>query len=134
MNTVVSGFMEYTNKMVDEAKKNNGIDRDSLETLIILLAPFTPHIAEEMWHGLGYETSVFEAKWPECDESKLVENSVSVAVQVNGKVRENIKLAKYEAKESAIEKAKAALGARLDGKTVVKEIYVPGRIVNIVVK
>ena len=134
MNTVVSGFMEYTNKMVDEAKKNNGIDRASIETLIVLLAPFTPHIAEEMWHGLGHETSVFEAGWPKCDESKLVENSVVVAVQINGKVRENIKIAKDEAKESALEKAKASLGARLDGKTIVKEIYVPGRIINIVVK
>ena len=87
-----------------------------------------------MWHGLGHETSVFEAGWPKCDESKLVENSVVVAVQINGKVRENIKIAKDEAKESALEKAKASLGARLDGKTIVKEIYVPGRIINIVVK
>lgn len=134
MNTVVSGFMEYTNKMVDEAKKNNGIDRASIETLIVLLAPFTPHIAEEMWHGLGHETSVFEQAGLNADESKLVENSVVVAVQINGKVRENIKIAKDEAKESALEKAKASLGARLDGKTIVKEIYVPGRIINIVVK
>ena len=134
MNTVVSGFMEYTNKMIDEAKKNNGIDRKSLETLIVLLAPFTPHIAEEMWHGLGHDTTVFSAGWPECDESKLVENTVVMAVQLNGKVRENIKIAKDEDKESALEKAKAALGSRLDGKTIVKEIYVPGRIINIVVK
>ncbi|MCD8035980.1 MAG: leucine--tRNA ligase [Clostridiales bacterium] len=134
MNTVVSGFMEYTNKMVDEAKKMGGVDRETLETLIILLAPFTPHIAEEMWHGMGYETSVFEAKWPEYDESKLVEHTVSVAVQINGKVRENIKLAKDEDKESALAKAKEVLASRLEGKTIVKEIYVPGRIVNIVVK
>ncbi len=134
MNTVVSGFMEYTNKMVDEAKKNNGIDKESIETLVVLLAPFTPHIAEEMWHGLGHNTSVFAAGWPKCDESKLVESTVSVAVQVNGKVRENINLSKDEAKESALEKAKEALGSRLEGKTIVKEIYVPGRIINIVVK
>src|SRR5699024_6417342 len=69
MNTVVSGFMEYTNKMVDAAKKNNGIDKESIETLVVLLAPFTPHIAEEMWHGLGHDTTVFAAGWPKCDES-----------------------------------------------------------------
>lgn len=134
MNTVVSGFMEYTNKMIDEAKKNNGIDKESIETLVILLAPFTPHIAEEMWHGLGHETSVFEAGWPKCDESKLVENTVSVAVQINGKVRENIKISKDETKENALAKGKEAIASRLEGKTIVKEIYVPGRIINIVVK
>ena len=134
MNTVVSGFMEYTNKMIDEAKKNNGIDKESIETLIILLAPFTPHIAEEMWHGLGHETSVFEAKWPTCDESKLVENTIVMAVQLNGKVRESIKIAKDQEKDSALAKAKEAIASRLEGKTIVKEIYVPGKIINIVVK
>ncbi len=134
MNTVVSGFMEYTNSLIDVAKKQGGIDKSDLETLIILLAPFTPHIAEEMWHGLGHEETVFSAKWPEYDDSKLVVNTVSVAVQVNGKVRENLTVEKDEDKDSVIAKAKEALGSRLDGKTIVKEIYVPGRIVNIVVK
>lgn len=134
MNTVVSGFMEFTNKMIDEAKKNKGIDRDSIEALIILLAPFTPHISEEMWHGLGYETSVFSAKWPVCDESKLVVSTISIAVQINGKVRENISVSKDEEKNKIIDAAKNALGNRLEGKTIVKEIYVPGKIVNIVVK
>ena len=134
MNTVVSGFMEYTNSLIDVAKKQGGIDKSDLETLIILLAPFTPHIAEEMWHGLGHEETVFLAKWPEYDDSKLVVNTVSVAVQVNGKVRENLTVEKDEDKDSVIAKAKDALGSRLDGKTIVKEIYVPGRIVNIVVK
>ena len=120
--------------MIDEAKKNNGIDKESIETLIILLAPFTPHIAEEMWHGLGHETSVFEAKWPTCDESKLVENTIVMAVQLNGKVRESIKIAKDEEKDSALAKAKEAIASRLEGKTIVKEIYVPGKIINIVVK
>ena len=94
MNTVVSGFMEYTNSLIDVAKKQGGIDKSDLETLIILLAPFTPHIAEEMWHGLGHEETVFSAKWPEYDDSKLVVNTVSVAVQVNGKVRENLTVEK----------------------------------------
>ena len=87
-----------------------------------------------MWHGLGHETSVFEAGWPKCDESKLVENTVSVAVQINGKVRENIKISKDETKENALAKGKEAIESRLEGKTIVKEIYVPGRIINIVVK
>ena len=102
MNTVVSGFMEYTNSLIDVAKKQGGIDKSDLETLIILLAPFTPHIAEEMWHGLGHEETVFSAKWPEYDDSKLVVNTVSVAVQVNGKVRENLTVEKDEDKDSVI--------------------------------
>ncbi len=134
MNTVVSGFMEYTNKMIDEAKKNDGIDKDSLETLVILLAPFTPHIAEEMWRELGHETSVFEAGWPKFDESKLTVSTVEIPVQINGKVRDSISVDKSEAKEVVLEKAKELLGSKLEGKTIVKEIYVPARIVNFVVK
>ncbi len=134
MNTVVSGFMEYTNKMIDVAKNADGIDKDSLEALVRLLAPFTPHIAEEMWRELGHDTTVFEAGWPEYDESKLVVSTVELPVQINGKVKDSISIDKDEAKDVVLAKAKELLGGKLEGKTIVKEIYVPGRIINFVVK
>ncbi len=134
MNTVVSGFMEYTNKMIDVAKNADGIDKESLEALVRLLAPFTPHIAEEMWRELGHDTTVFEAGWPEYDESKLVVSTVELPVQINGKVKDSIEIDKDEAKDVVLEKAKELLGGKLEGKTIVKEIYVPGRIINFVVK
>lgn len=134
MNTVVSGFMEYTNKMIDVAKNADGIDKESLEALVRLLAPFTPHIAEEMWRELGHDTTVFEAGWPEYDESKLVVSTVELPVQINGKVKDSISIDKDEAKDVVLAKAKELLGGKLEGKTIVKEIYVPGRIINFVVK
>ena len=133
MNTVVSGFMEYTNKLADIAKAQDGIDPSCLETLAVLLAPFTPHIAAELWEAIG-KKDIFKQTWPVCDESKLVVDTVEIALQINGKVRENMEIGKSEPKEQVLEKAKEALKTRLEGKTIVKEIYVPGRIVNIVVK
>jgi leucyl-tRNA synthetase len=134
LNTVVSGFMEYTNKLVAAAKSAGGCDKETLDTLAILLAPFAPHMAEELWEVLGHDKSVFlSAKWPTYDESKMKTDTVEIAVQINGKVKTTISLAHDADKDSAIAAAKEALGDKLSG-TVVKEIYVPGRIVNIVVK
>ena len=134
MNTVVSGFMEYTNKIIDIAKKENGIDKNTLETLIVLLAPFTPHIAEELWQEMGYTTSVFAEKWPVYDETKLKTDSIEIALQINGKFRDNLVIGAEDSKDAVLTKAKEVLASRLEGKTVVKEIYVPNKIVNIVVK
>lgn len=133
LNTVVSGFMEYTNKMISVAKAAGGIDKDSLETLTLLLAPFTPHISEEMWQLLGHNTSVFTHGWPKYDESKLKEETVNIAVQINGKVKVQLSVDPNADKDTVLAAAKAALGDKLSGN-IVKEIYVPGRIVNIVVK
>lgn len=133
LNTVVSGFMEYTNKMIAVAKATGGIDKDSLETLTLLLAPFTPHISEEMWQLLGHDTSVFTHSWPKYDESKLKEETVTIAVQVNGKVKVQLSIDPNADKDSVLAAAKEALGDKLSGN-IVKEIYVPGRIVNIVAK
>lgn len=133
LNTVVSGFMEYTNKMIAVAKAAGGIDKDSLETLTLLLAPFTPHISEEMWQLLGHDTSVFTHGWPKYDESKLKEETVNIAVQINGKVKVQLSVDPNADKATVLAAAKAALGDKLSGN-IVKEIYVPGRIVNIVVK
>ena len=125
MNTIVSTFMESTNKLMDVTKKEGGLSKSTLETLTVMLAPFAPHIAEEMWHELGHENTVFEADWPEADES---------ALQIGGKLRGKMQVAINVSKEEAIAQAKEALASRLEGKTVVKEIYVPGKIINLIVK
>ncbi len=132
LNTVVSGFMEYTNKLVEVAK-NGGVDHETLRTAVILLAPFAPHISEELWRVLGRNDSVFHAVWPKADEAAMADNEVEIAVQVNGKTRCVINVAKDIVKEDAIAAAKEALGSRLSGN-VIKEIYVPGKIINIVAK
>ena len=134
MNTVVSGFMEFTGKLIDAAKKNNGVDQDTLDALIILLAPFVPHVASEMWELTGHKSPLFEQKWPIYDESKLKTDTIDMAVQINGKVRCNISVSAESDKDQILAAAKEALSDKLSGKTIVKEIVVPGRIVNIVVK
>jgi len=134
LNTVVSGFMEFTNKIIAKAKELGGVDRETLEAIVTLLAPFTPHIAEEMWEVLGNTESVFKQKWPEYDESKMKEDTIEIAIQINGKLRDSVSIAPNEERDSALALAKEKLGSRLDGLNIIKEIYVPGRIVNIVAK
>ena len=133
-NTVVSGFMEYTSKMIDVAKAQDGIDKDCIYTLLVLLAPFTPHIAQELWSDMGREGSIFDAGWPKADLSKLTVDEITIPLQINGKFRENITLPADADKDAVMAKAKEVLASRLEGKTIVKEIYVPKKIVNIVVK
>ena len=133
LNTVVSGFMEFTNKLIAAAKESNGVDQSSLDALAVLLSPFAPHIAEEIWEVIGHKESVFRSTWPTCDESKLVEDTVNIAVQLNGKVRANITVAADADKDTVLVAAKEALGDKITGN-IIKEIYVPGRICNIVAK
>lgn len=132
LNTVISKFMEYNNTLIDFAKKG-GVDKETLETFVILLAPFAPHIAEELYARLGHDTSVFDAGWPEYDEKMMEADEIEIPVQVNGKTKVVISVAKDISKEDAIAMGKEALGDKLTG-TIVKEIYVPGKIVNIVAK
>lgn len=132
LNTVISGFMEYNNKMIEMAKAG-GIDKDTLKTAITLLAPFAPHIGEELWHQLGEKESVFHTTWPKADEKAMVDDEKEIAVQINGKTKLVIKVSADISKEDAIAAGKEALESKLTGE-IVKEIYVPGRIVNIVVK
>ncbi len=131
LNTVISGFMEYNNAMIDLAKKEGGIDKETLETVAALLSPFAPHIAEEMWEILGHEESVFVAGWPIYDEELTKDDEIEIPVQINGKTKVTIMVAADITKDAAIEAGKQALGDKLNG-TIVKEIYVPGRIINIV--
>ena len=132
LNTVVSAFMEHNNRLNEMAKKGQ-VDKETLETLVILLAPFAPHISEELYQELGHTESVFTAKWPEFDEKAMEDDEIEIAVQINGKTKTVISIAKDIAKEDAIAAGKAALGDKLSGN-IIKEIYVPGRIINIVAK
>ena len=133
LNTVISGFMEYNNKLIELARKEGGIDRETLKTFVILLAPFAPHIGEELWQQLGGDDSVFHAQWPECDEEAMKDDEIEVAVQINGKTRAVISISADSSKEDAIAAGREAVKEKLTGN-VVKEIYVPGKIVNIVMK
>ena len=133
LNTVISGFMEYNNKFIDLAKKEGGIDKETLQTFVILLAPFAPHMGEELWQQLGGTDSVFHAQWPECDEEAMKDDELEVAVQVNGKTRAVIHVAADISKEDALAAGKEAVRDKLSGN-IVKEIYVPGKIINIVCK
>ena len=132
LNTVISGFMEYNNKMIEMAKKD-GIDKETLKTAVVLLAPFAPHLGEELWRQLGETDSVFHTTWPSADADAMKDDEIEIAVQINGKTKAVVKVPAEVSKEDAIIAGKDALGDKLAG-TVVKEIYVPGKIINIVVK
>lgn len=134
MNTVVSGFMEYSNKLNDIAKKEGGLSKETLETIVTLLAPFVPHISEELWRELGHSTTVFEAGWPVADESKLVQDTIEIALQIGGKLRGTMMISTSATKDEVLAQAKEVLAERIEGKEVVKEIYVPNKIVNLIVK
>ena len=133
LNTVVSGFMEYNNKLIELAKKTGGIDKETLKTFTILLAPFAPHIGEEIWQQLGGTDSVFHTQWPECDEEAMKDDEVQIGVQVNGKARGVVTIPADASKDVALAAAKEAVADKITG-TIVKEIYVPGKIINIVCK
>ena len=130
-NTAVSSLMIYVNYLSDMAQ----IPAEMYETLIKLLSPFTPHLAEEMWARLGYDTLVITETWPEGDAKLAEDNMVTMGVQMNGKMRGTISVAKDAARED-VEKAALALenvARQLEGQNVKKVIVVPNRIVNIVV-
>ncbi len=133
LNTVISGFMEYTNKMIDLAKKTGGMDKETIRTATILLAPFAPHVAEEIWEHLGNTDSVFHAQWPAHDEEAMKDDEIEIPVQINGKTRAVISIPADISKEDAISKGKEAIADKLTGN-VIKEIYVPKKIINIVMK
>jgi len=134
MNTVVSGFMEHTNALSELAKKNGGIDANTLDALAVMLAPFAPHLSEELWHMRGNKSSVFAERWPVYDENQIKSDKIELALQVNGRLRGQLQIEADASKEVVLELAKGALSKWLDNAEIIKEIYVPGRIVNIVKK
>lgn len=131
-NTAISAMMEFLNA----ALKWDVVPQSAVEDAVLLLAPFAPHIAEELWQRLGHDSSLTYAPWPVFDEKHLQKDEIKMAVQVNGKVRGTITIAPDQPKDEvlAIAKEEANVARYLDGKTIRREIYVPGRIINIVAK
>jgi len=131
-NTCVSEFMIFTNHL----QSQNSINKDVLKTFVVCINPFMPHLAEELWASLGESTELSYEKWPSYNESMLESDIITIAVQVNGKRREEINISKDADEESVLNMAKSADKAAIfiEGKEIVKEIYVKGRIVNIVVR
>ena len=138
-NTAISSIMELVNEMYrykETAEPNIGLLGKAVKELIIILSPFTPHICEEMWEHMGQKESLTTMAWPEFDEDALVKDEVEIVVQVNGKVKDKVLVANNASREElekiAMENEK--IQALLEGKTVVKVVAVPNRLLNIVVR
>ena len=131
-NTAIAAMMAFVNEVYD----NGSLTNDELAILVKLLNPFAPHLTEEMWEFMGNTTLVSLEAWPKYDESKTVDDTVKIAVQVNGKLKATIDISKNISKDDAINTAKnePKVAEFIAGKDIVKEIYVPGKIVNIVIK
>jgi leucyl-tRNA synthetase len=131
-NTAISQLMVFSKHLRDLKQA----PREAFKVFVLLLAPFSPHISEELWALLGNNNTLSHHEWPAYDENKLAKNSVKLAVQINGKVRAQIEVEVDASKEEvlAIAYEQESLKQHIEGKSIVKEIVVPNRIVNIVVK
>ena len=131
-NTSIPAFMVATTELAQQKCRS----REVLETCLVLLAPFAPHIAEELWHRLGHVTTICDARWPEFDECYLKEDTVTMPVSFSGKTRYTIEVAADASNEEVQQQAlnHESASRYLDGKQIVKVIVVPKRIVNIVLK
>jgi len=128
-NTAIAAMMA----LINDFYKKNSVTKAEYTTLVTLLNPVAPHMTEELWQIMGNQGRVYQTSWPQYDEAKTVESTIEIAVQINGKTKATVKVAADIDKDSAIATAKEALGDKLSGN-IIKEIYVPGRIVNIVAK
>ena len=128
-NTAIAAMMS----LINDFYKKNAVTKGEFKTLLTLLNPVAPHITEELWQANGFDGRLYQTSWPKYDEEKTVESTIELAVQINGKMKGTLKVSKDEQKDNILAMAKEMLGDKLTG-TIVKEIYVPGRIVNIVVK
>ena len=131
-NTAIAALMT----LINEFGKAGAITKFDVETFIKLLSPFAPHLTEEMWESLGHKTLMAVTPWPEYDEKKTVDSTVEIGVQFNGKSRGTVVIPADADKDAAVAAVKDSgkFAAQLDGKQIVKEIYVPGRIINLIVK
>ncbi|MBQ4037076.1 MAG: class I tRNA ligase family protein, partial [Clostridia bacterium] len=132
MNTAIAAMMALLN----EIAASGHVTREELRVLIVLLNPFAPHVTEEMWQVLGFEGMLNQCAWPVYDEAKCVDTTVEIALQICGKVRAkmNIAVGAEAADVLAAAKAEPVIAQLLEGKSIIKEIYVPGKLVNIVAK
>ena len=128
-NTAIAALMSILN----DFSKAGKINRAEFKTFLVLLNPVAPHITEELWTACEYEGRLYQTAWPEYDEEKTKEDTVEIAVQLNGKTKTTVTIAVDADKDTAIAMGKEALGDKLTGN-IIKEIYVPGKIINIVAK
>ena len=138
-NTAISALMELINEMYKYKEletRNDAVIKEAIETIVTIIAPFAPHIGEELWTMIGKEGSIFDISWPKYDESALVKDEVEVVVQINGKVRGKLSVAANISREDMQEAAMndEKIKALVEGKTIVKVVAVPKKLVNIVVK
>ena len=131
-NTAIAALMALINQFYDKGS----VTRGELKTFIQLLNPVAPHVTEEMWEKLGFEGYVYNSQWPEYDEAKMAEATMEIVVQILGKMRGKVVVANNASKDDVIAAVKAdeKIASLIEGKNVVKEIYVPGRLVNPIVK
>jgi len=138
-NTAIAASMEFLNdisRFEAETDSGHALTQEALETLVLMLSPITPHIAQTLWLALGHDGLILDQPWPIVDEAALVKDEIELMVQVNGKLRGKIEVASAADKSTILSQAKAneQVAKHLEGKAIVKEIVVPGRLVNIVVK
>jgi len=137
-NTAISAIMELVNEMYryKEGDVNDALYSTAIRTIVVLLAPFVPHITEELWQELGYEGYVYDQKWPSYNEEELKKDEIEIVVQINGKNKEKINIPGDATREDMIQIASEneKIKGFTEGKTIVKTIAVPGRLINIVVK
>ena len=131
-NTAIAAMMS----LVNEFYRLNRVTKGEFKSLLILLNPVAPHMTEEIWQIIGEKARIYQTVWPEYEEEKTIENEVEIAVQVNGKVKATIKVTLEEEQDSVREKAMQVTSVKgaVENKTIVKEIYIKGKIYNIVVK
>ncbi|MBQ5810705.1 MAG: leucine--tRNA ligase [Clostridia bacterium] len=132
MNTAIAALMALLN----DVNAAGGMNKAEYRTLLILLNPFAPHLTEELWEQMGFDGMLYETEWPKYDEAKCQLNEIEIVVQINGKIRSRLSVAADISQEDAIALAKAdeKVAAEIAGKTIVKELYVKGKLVNIVVR
>ena len=130
-NTSIAALMEFVNTI----RAENVASREVIEDLIVMLAPFAPHFAEENWERLGHEGSIFDVRWPTWDERLTVEETVEIAVQVSGKTRSRVTVPRDADQGAVVEAAQRDVAVRrfTEGKEVRKVVYVPNRLLNLVV-
>ncbi len=130
--TAIASLMTFVNDAIEE----NSMSRSVAEKFVLILSPFAPHLAEELWEKLGHSETLAYQSWPEYDPKLVVDDTITIAIQVNGKKRDTIDVARDLDKEALLDSVKelASIQKNIDGKSIVKEIVVPGKLVNLVVK
>ena len=129
-NTAIAQMMTLVNKFYEMAR----VTDDEFKTLLVILNPFVPHITEEMWTIRGYEGQIKTYEWPKYDKEKMLDDTIEIPIQVNGKLKAKIEIDRNASEAEVLEKMREEIIGMLEGKSIVKEIYVPGKIINVVVK